>query len=197
MKKVLIIGATGLIGKSIVEQMKDSYELVCSSFNHSTYPADISDRKSLKALFDKVGEVDGIICVGGMVRFASWQDANDDDWQHGFMNKLFGQVNVIRYGAQFVKAKGAIVLTTGALAQYPIPGSAIVTTVNAAVEAAISSAALELTEDIRVNAVSPGWVKESMEAMGMDSSAGMPVALVAKCFIEQLSMGESGSVKSV
>jgi uncharacterized protein YbjT (DUF2867 family) len=49
-------------------------------------------------------------------------------------NKLMGQVNVVRYGMKSVRPSGAMTLTTGLAAQYTSPGSAIITTVNAAVE---------------------------------------------------------------
>jgi NAD(P)-dependent dehydrogenase (short-subunit alcohol dehydrogenase family) len=47
----------------------------------------------------------------------------------------------------------------------------MVTVVNSAVEAFVRASEVEISEDIRINAVSPGWVKETMEAMGMESSS--------------------------
>jgi NAD(P)-dependent dehydrogenase (short-subunit alcohol dehydrogenase family) len=145
-------------------------------------------------LFERVGPVDGIACVAGMVRFVPLVQASDEDWAHGLANKLMGQVNIARFGASFVRDGGAITLTTGVLAQYPMPGGTIVTTVNAAVEGFVRAAAVELGPRVRINAVSPGWVTETLQAMGMDQSPGLPAAAVAEQYVRQLENGQSGSV---
>ena len=140
-----------------------------------------------------MGQVDGIVCTGGAARFKPWDEANDDDWAFCLANKLMGQVNVVRYGAKHVRSGGAITLTTGVLAQYPMPGGAMITTVNAAVEAFVRAAAVEPLP-VRVNAVSPGWVAETLQAMGRDPAAGIPAADVAQVFLRQLREGAAGSV---
>ena len=89
---------------------------------------------------------------------------------------------------------GAITLTTGLAAQYPAPGSAIITTVNAAVEAFVRAAAVEPSIGVRVNAVSPGWVAETLKAMGRDPAGGIPAADVAQITVRQVRDGASGSV---
>ena len=104
-----------------------------------------------------------------------------------------GQVNVVRYGVKNVRPGGAITLTTGVLAQYPAQGGAAVTTVNAAVEAFVRAAAVERLP-ARVNAVSPGWVSETLAEMGGDPGIGIPAAEVAQVFVRQLTDGASGSV---
>ena len=81
---------------------------------------------------------------------------------------------------------GALILTTGVLSDHPIPGSCIVTTVNSAVDGFVRAAAIEVGRGVRVTAVSPGWITESMEAMGMDSSAGLPAAEVARVYTRLL-----------
>jgi hypothetical protein len=43
--------------------------------------------------------------------------------------------------------------------------------------------ALEMKGGIRVNVVSPIWVKETLEAMRRDSSTGMPAAQVARSHV--------------
>ena len=37
---------------------------------------------------------------------------------------------------------------------------------------------------MRVNVVSPPWVSETLKAMGMDPSGGMPAAEVARAYVE-------------
>ena len=74
------------------------------------------------------------------------------------------------------------------------PGSAIITTVNSAVEAFVRAAAVEPAITIRVNAVSPGWVAETLEAMGRDPAGGIPAADVAAITVRQFREGASGSV---
>jgi len=138
--------------------------------------------------------VDAIICTAGMVRFVPLADSSGDDWLHGLANKLMGQVNVVRIGREHVTDGGSIILTTGVLAQYPMPGSAIVTTVNAAVEGFVSAAALEIERGVRVNAVSPGWVSESMIEMGMDPAPGLPAAQVAEAYVDLLNSASNGKV---
>ena len=194
MKKVLVIGASGLIGRQIVSQLTANAEVIKASLNDPTHPVDIANPSSLKALFAKVGKVDAIICTAGMVNFVPWHQATDADWQFGIENKMMGQINTLRFGSEYVNDGGAIMLTTGVLAQHPFPGSAIVSAVNAGVELAIKAAALE-QDRIRFNAVSPGWVTETLEAMAMDPEPGMPATEIAKVYLDLLAQSTSGDIK--
>jgi NAD(P)-dependent dehydrogenase (short-subunit alcohol dehydrogenase family) len=48
----------------------------------------------------------------------------------------------------------------------------------------VRAAALEMPRGIRVNVVSPGWVTDTLKALGMDPSAGTPPEAVAKAYVE-------------
>ncbi|WP_395338144.1 short chain dehydrogenase [Ningiella sp. W23] len=195
MKTILVIGASGLLGGEVVKLLSHNHHVIKSSYNDNAYPVDITDINSINTLLLKTGKVDGIICTAGMVRFVEWSKASDDDWAHGLKNKLMGQINLLRYGARYLNDGGCMVLTTGALAQHPIAGSAIVSTVNAGVEAAVKSAALELNDtNIRITAVSPGWVKETMQSMGLDSTSGTAAKDIAIKYAQQIETGENGSI---
>jgi NAD(P)-dependent dehydrogenase (short-subunit alcohol dehydrogenase family) len=190
--KILIIGAAGLIGKEIVNALGGS-ECIRAS-RSSDERVDISDVKSIAALFDRIGTVDGIICTGGAARFKPWGELTDEDWTFSLANKLLGQINVVRYGLKSVRPGGAITLTTGLASQYPAPGSAVITTVNSAVDAFARAVAADPSISIRVNTVSPGWVAETLQAMGRDPAKGIPAAEVAKMTVRQFREGATGSV---
>lgn len=191
LSKILVIGAAGLLGSHVVKALGEGNCIRAS--RSSPERVDISDPKSLAALFDRVGELDGIVCTGGAARFKPWDQSTGDDWAFCLANKLMGQVNVVRFRAGKVRSGGAITLTTGVLAQHPMPGAATITTVNAAVEAFVRAAAVEPIP-VRVNAVSPGWVAETLQAMGRDPAPGIPASEVAQVFVRQLHEGASGSI---
>ena len=168
MSKILVIGAAGLIGKDVVKELGEGNCIRAS--RSSDERVDISDPKSLAALFGRVGELDGIICTGGAARFKPWDQLTDEDWTFSLANKLLGQINVVRYGLKSVQPGGAITLTTGLASQYPAPGSSIITTVNSAIDAFVCAVAADPSISIRVNTVSPGWVSETLQAMGRNPS---------------------------
>jgi NAD(P)-dependent dehydrogenase (short-subunit alcohol dehydrogenase family) len=191
--RFLVIGGAGLLGAEVVKALGAGQCVVAS--RNAGERVDIADPKSLAALFDRVGEVDGIVCTGGAARFKPWDHLTDDDWAFSLANKLMGQINVVRLGANRVRHGGAITLTSGLAAQYPAPGSAIITTVNAAVEAFVRAVAAEpVMMTTRVNAVSPSWVAETLQAMGRDPASGISARDVAQVFLRQLREGASGSV---
>ena len=194
MRRVLVIGSSGLLGSHLVKALQGKADVVEASFSRAPLHVDIADPASLRRLFAQVGTVDAIACAAGMARFVPWASATDDDWAHGVANKLMGQVNVARLGAPHVRDGGAITLTTGVLAQHPIPGGAIFTTANAAVEGFARAAAVEIGSRVRVNVVSPGWITETLVAMGMDPAPGLPASEAAEYYIRQLESGAAGSV---
>ena len=97
----------------------------------------------------------------------------DEDYMLGLKSKLMGQVNIVRLGRKIINDRGSFTLTSGVLSQKPIPGSASVSMVNAGLEGFVRAAALEMERGIRINIVSPIFVKETMEVLKMDSSQGM------------------------
>ncbi len=191
MGKILVIGGAGLLGGATVKALGEERCIIAS--RHAGERVDISDPASIAALYDRVGEVDGIVCTGGAARFNAMDKATDEDWAFCLANKLMGQVNVARLGVGHVRPGGAIVLTTGLLAQHPIPGSVMVSVVNSAIEGFARATAVE-NLPVRVNVVSPGWVTETLEKMGMDPAGGIPAAEVALAYISQLEDGAAGSV---
>jgi NAD(P)-dependent dehydrogenase (short-subunit alcohol dehydrogenase family) len=58
-----------------------------------------------------------------------------------------------------------------------------------------SAAALELqSAKVRVNVVSPPWVKETLVAMQMDSSSGLPADEVAKAYAQSVEGGATAQI---
>ncbi|KZN39288.1 hypothetical protein N480_00235 [Pseudoalteromonas luteoviolacea S2607] len=192
MKKILVLGSTGLLGNALLGALKPRYEVIEASFSHPENAFDLSDPQSLMALFEKVGTVDAIICTAGVANIVDWHTAQSTDWTFAINNKMMGQINTLRFGEKFVNDGGVIILTSGILAQHPFKGSSVVTTVNAAVEAAVKAAAIEV-ERIRFNAISPGWISETMVSMGMDPEPGMPANEVAQYYVNLLDNSESGT----
>lgn len=197
MKKVLIIGASGLLGSSIANELETDAIVVRASLRDSRLPVDITNEESIKTLFKHVGPVDSIISTAGVANFVKWEKATSTDWKFSFANKFQGQIDLIRFGRAYVKPGGAIVLTTGILAQNPIPGSSIISAVNAGLEAAIRALSIELDGSVRIGAISPGWVTETLVALDMPSNMGMPAKDIAKKYLEFIQNGCHGEIVTV
>jgi len=136
--------------------------------------------------------IDAIISAAGPARFKPLDTLSDDDFLFSIRNKLMGQVNVVRYGFASVRDQGSITVKSGYLARMPMVGSAAVSLVNAGVEGFARAAALEAPRRIRVNAVAPPWVTETLKALGMPLEGGLPADVVAKTYVRAVEGTEAG-----
>ena len=170
--KILVIGATGTIGKAVAACLSNQHEVIAAGYRDGDVTVDLGNTNSIKAMFEKTGSVDAIISTAGLANFGPLSEQSDADYTLALNNKLMGQVNLIRIGRDFVNNHGSITLTSGILSRQPMPGSATISMANGALESYVKAAALEL-ENIRVNVVAPAFVKETMEMMGMDSTYGV------------------------
>src|SRR5690348_15042570 len=194
--RILVIGATGTIGKAVVAALGGRHEIIQASRHKAHEQVDIADPASLRALFERVGRVDAIVSVAGNAAWKALKDLTDEDFAFSVSNKLLGQVNVVRYGLAHVNDGGSITITSGVLATQPMRGSAAVSLVNAALEGFARAAALEAPRGIRVNIVSPPWVSETLKAMGQDPKGGLPAADVARSYVQSVEGKQRGQVIS-
>jgi hypothetical protein len=74
------------------------------------------------------------VSAAGSAVFKPLTTLTDSDFEQSLHDKLMGQVNVVRAGAQYILPGGWITITSGTLAQEPIPGSAVISLVNAGLE---------------------------------------------------------------
>ena len=64
----------------------------------------------------------------------------------------------------------------------------------AGLEGFIRAAALDMPRGLRLNAVSPGWIKETMEHAGLDSRAGMPSRRLADFYVSAVEGTMTGTI---
>ena len=48
--KIVIVGATGTIGKAVVNEMKDSHTVISVARRNGDYQVDITDQQSINAM---------------------------------------------------------------------------------------------------------------------------------------------------
>lgn len=193
--KIVIIGATGTIGGAIAAALHGSHEIVAVSRSADEHRADITDKASLEKAFAAIGKVDAIVSAAGGAVFKPLAALSDADFEKCLHDKLMGQVNVVRVGSQYVRSGGSITITSGVLAQEPMPGAAAISLVNAGLEGFGRAAALELASDkVRVNVVSPPWVSETLVALKMDPANGLPAAEVAKSYVQSVTGDATGQI---
>jgi NAD(P)-dependent dehydrogenase (short-subunit alcohol dehydrogenase family) len=192
--KLLLIGASGTIGQAIAAALMQRHEVIAVSRNSEPARVDISDPSSIHALFEKVGPVDGVIIAAGAARLKPLVQLEDEDFEFSLHNKLMGQVNVAREGLQRIRDHGVIVITSGQASRSPYPGSGVISLVNAGLEGFVRAAALEAPRGIRVNAVSPPSVSETLSKRGMDAANGLPASVVARAYVRAVETPITGKV---
>lgn len=192
--RILLIGATGTIGGAIAAALRGRHDIIEVSHKKTALTVDIADPESIRAMYKKVGKVDAVVSAAGAAKFAPMEKLSDDDFRFSLNNKLMGQVNVVRFGFDFVNDGGSFTVTSGVLAQQPMKGSGAISLVNAGLEGFTRAAALEAPRNIRVNCVSPPWVSETLKAMGQEPSGGVPADEVARSYVRSLEGRESGLV---
>jgi NAD(P)-dependent dehydrogenase (short-subunit alcohol dehydrogenase family) len=191
---MLVVGATGTIGRAVVAALLASHEIVPVSRRSTPITVDLADPSSIHAMYRAVGHIDAVVSAAGQAKFAPLIQLSDADFELSVSNKLMGQVNLVRFGFDYVGDRGSFTLTSGILARSPVPGSAAISLVNAGVEAFAKAAALEAPRGIRVNVISPPWVTETLQVLGMDTAQGLPAASVARAYVQSVTGAATGSV---
>ncbi len=192
--KVIVVGATGTIGKAIVQAIGSRHEVIPVSFSKSAIKVDISDSGSIRKMFQATGRVDAVISAAGLAKFGPMTSLMDEDFALCLNNKLMGQVNVVRLGMDHMNDGGSFTLTSGILSRKPMQGSTAISLVNAGLEGFGRAAALEMPRGIRMNIVSPNWVIDTLKAFNMDPSIGTPVEVVAQAYVRALEGNMNGQV---
>ncbi len=190
--KILIIGASGTIGKAVARRLEENNEIVAAGYSDGDVTVDLGNAESIQAMFEQVGNVDAVISAAGLANFGPLDQLSDDEYQLALDNKLMGQVNLLRLGRTYIKHGGSITLTSGVLSREPMQGSAAVSMANGALESFVKAAALELDE-FRLNVVAPLFVKETMAKMGMDTATGLSADDTAKAYVSAVTGSMHGT----
>lgn len=186
--KVIIIGATGLIGKAVTSLLTDKgYETVQVS-RHTQPSLHLDDPASIEAFYKTVGEVDAVICAGpkgggGGGPLAGLSDEVIDSYTK---SKLLGQVNLVRKGLANVRPGGVFILTGGMSGFAPVPNMSVSAMLNIALDKFVSRVATELQDGRRIVIVHPPAVREFVVQMGMDGSRWPDTATVAETYLMAL-----------
>ena len=161
--KIIIIGASGTIGKHVVKALEAENEIIKAGSKSGDIQVDITDPGSVKTLFERSGPFDALICTAGDAHFGPLSTMTDADFRIGLNSKLMGQANLVLIGQHYIRSGGSFTLTSGSLSDDPIRLGAAVSPLNGAINSFVKAAAIELGDGVRINAVSPDVVEESPE----------------------------------
>jgi len=194
--KILIIGGTGAIGKTLTNHFKKENEVFVAGRRSGDFKVDITKSSSIKLLFDKIGTIDAIICAAGDAKWDTFENLSEEDYYYGFHSKLMGQVNLARIGYKYLSEKGSITLTTGILAEHPVVKTASAAMVNGAIHSFVKAVALELQHEIRINAVAAGVVQDTYEKYKSYFPGHTPVSMkkVLSGYVESVTGNKNGNI---
>ena len=197
--RILIIGASGIIGRAVVHELGGRHELVTAGRSSGDLRLDITDRHSITSMFERAGALDAVVSAAGKVKFAPLDAMTAADYEFGLKDKLMGQVNLVLIGQSFLNDGGSFTLTTGLLDHDPIRQGSSASMVNGAVNAFVPAAAIELQRGQRINAVSPGVILEALPSYApfFRGFEAVPVARAARAYAKSVEGAQTGQVYRV
>ena len=197
--KIILIGASGTIGRRIYEKLSNKHEVVRASREGDDVKVDITSAESIQKMYKSVEGLDAVICAAGPAKFGAFADLSEDDFYIGIRGKMMGQINLVRIGKQYLNDGGSFTLTTGILAEEPVVGSTALALVNGAVNSFAIAAAMELPRSQRINVVCPTVVEDSSDNYE-DLFPGYPPASmerVVAAYIRSVEGRETGRIFKV
>ena len=197
--KIIVVGGTGTIGKSVVKELSQRHEVIIVGHKHGQVNVDISDANSIDKMYQAVGKIDALIAATGKVHFGPLDKMTANEFAVGLNSKLMGQINLVMRGIRYLNDNGSFTLTSGILNHDPIRFGASASMVNGAIDGFTKSAALEMPRGIRINTVSPTVLTESMKGFGdyFHGFKSIGAAEVALAYSKSVEGAQTGQIYPV
>jgi len=196
--KIIIVGATGTVGKTAVDALSGRHEIIRVGRTSGDVHMDIEDTDSIRAMYQQVGKVDAVVSAIGQVYFGAADEMTSEQFMQGINLKLLPQVNLVLEGFDYVNDGGSFTITSGVTNRDPIRSGSCAAATNGALDGFVKGAAVDMPRGIRINAVSPevleacrakydgffhGHVHVSNQAVGLAFSKAVEGCLTGQIFI--------------
>lgn len=202
--RVLLVGASGTLGRAVAAELGQRHDIISAGRESGDVRMDLARAQSIKRGLSQAGALDAVVCVAGNVAFAplaEFEAADLGDSLHslGIADKLLGQVNLALAARNILHDGGSITLIAGSLSEQPVVQGSSASLVNGAIESFVRAAAIELPRGLRINAVSPCVLTESLDAYGsyFRGVESVPAARAARACCRSVEGAQTGQIYKV
>jgi NAD(P)-dependent dehydrogenase (short-subunit alcohol dehydrogenase family) len=170
--RIIVIGATGTIGQAVSKELEGIGEVVRVGYTRGDLRLNARSRSDIEAFFSQAGPFDHLVSlVGTSLPIGPLRSLPPTEIVLGFEDKVKSQFELVQAGLNHIRDGGSFTLSGGFLNREPMPGFSVVAMINGAVECFVKCAALDMERGIRINAVSPVFVLESLAAAGIKDTS--------------------------
>jgi len=175
-EKYLIFGATGSVGSSLAEQLKnsgsdihlvarseDEVKVIADKLGCSYTVADVLEDGFIEKVKSDINEIKGIAYCVGSIDLKPLRMVTEADMNKCMKLNLYSAIEAIKgYQESLKKNKGSIVLFSTVAAQRGFTNHTIIASAKAAVEGLTVTLAAEFAPNIRVNCIAPSLSKSKI-----------------------------------
>ena len=175
-EKYLIFGATGSVGSSLAEQLKNSgndvhlvarneseVKAIAEKLGCSYTVADVLENGFIEKVKSDINEIKGIAYCVGSIDLKPFRMVTEADMNKCMKLNLYSAIEAIKGFQEILKKnKGSVVLFSTVAAQRGFTNHTIIASAKAAVEGLTVTLAAEFAPNIRVNCVAPSLSKSKI-----------------------------------
>jgi NAD(P)-dependent dehydrogenase (short-subunit alcohol dehydrogenase family) len=175
-EKYLIFGATGSVGSSLAEQLKNSgndvhlvarneseAKVIAEKLGCSYTVADVLENGFIEKVKSDVNEIKGIAYCVGSIDLKPLRMVTEADMNKCMKLNLYSAIEAIKgFQESLKKNKGSVVLFSTVAAQRGFTNHTIIASAKAAVEGLTVTLAAEFAPHIRVNCIAPSLSKSKI-----------------------------------
>ena len=161
--KIIVVGASGAVGKTAVDALSGRHEIIAVGKTSGDMKVDIEDIDDIRAMYEQVGRVDAVVSAVGHGHFGAVHEMTSEQFMKGINHKVLPQVNLVLEGIDSMADGGSFTLTSGVLNRDPIRGGSCAAAANGAIDGFVLGASVDMPRGIRINAVSPEVLEVSRQ----------------------------------
>lgn len=211
-KRVLVIGASGVFGSLIAQELIEQGAEVLGTASSNESAFKIPEACSLKLLLDLTSDqsiaklteyinatgIDGIVLASGLVAFGNTSEMTPEVLEKLFQVNAIGQMKLLmRLQSALERADGAFVLAIpGVVAETPLPGLAAYSASKTALQGFLTAITREWRrQGIRVISARPGHTETGLATRAIAGSppvfpSGLEPRSVAQRMVSAILAGE-------
>jgi NAD(P)-dependent dehydrogenase (short-subunit alcohol dehydrogenase family) len=175
-EKYLIFGATGSVGSSLAEQLKNSgnnihlvarneseVKAIAEKLGSSYTVADVLEDGFIEKVKSDINDIKGIAYCVGSIDLKPLRMVTEADMNKCMKLNLYSAIEAIKgFQESLKKNKGSVVLFSTVAAQRGFTNHTIIASAKAAVEGLTVTLAAEFAPNIRVNCIAPSLSKSKI-----------------------------------